>query len=155
MAATRAVFATPLNPNQDTDSSWSPGQPVQIKTGTVQGASSKLRPEVSAYLGIPFGQPPIGDLRFEPPIPVKVLTGKNNVSSAPFDATQYGPDCPSNHIPTMEAYIAGTAGEKILTSVAQTGRPLSEDCLSVNVWTKPQIGEKKKAVLFWIFGGGK
>jgi cholinesterase len=31
-----------------------------------------------------------------------------------------------------------------------------EDCLNVNVWTpKPDTGEKKKAVLVWIYGGGK
>jgi carboxylesterase type B len=24
----------------------------------------------------------------------------------------------------------------------------------MNVWTMPQVGEKKKAVLLWIFGGG-
>jgi len=29
-----------------------------------------------------------------------------------------------------------------------------EDCLFLNVWTKPQVGEKKKAVLLWIYGGG-
>ena len=29
-----------------------------------------------------------------------------------------------------------------------------EDCLTLNVWTKPQTGEKKKAVLVWIYGGG-
>lgn len=29
----------------------------------------------------------------------------------------------------------------------------SEDCLNLNVWTKPQIGEKSKAVLVWIYGG--
>jgi carboxylesterase type B len=28
-----------------------------------------------------------------------------------------------------------------------------EDCLYANVWTKPQTGEKKKAVLVWIYGG--
>jgi carboxylesterase type B len=31
---------------------------------------------------------------------------------------------------------------------------MSEDCLFANVWTKPQTGEKKKAVMLWIFGGG-
>jgi cholinesterase len=31
----------------------------------------------------------------------------------------------------------------------------SEDCLSLNVWTKPQTGEKGKAVLLWLYGGGK
>ena len=31
---------------------------------------------------------------------------------------------------------------------------MSEDCLTLNVWTKPQTGEKRKAVLLWIHGGG-
>lgn len=30
----------------------------------------------------------------------------------------------------------------------------AEDCLTLNIWTKPQTGEKKKAVLVWIYGGG-
>jgi carboxylesterase type B len=29
-----------------------------------------------------------------------------------------------------------------------------EDCLNLNIYTKPQVGEKKKAVLVWIYGGG-
>lgn len=129
-------------------SGWTVGQPVTVKAGVVNGAPSAIRQEVSAYLGIPFGQPPLGDLRFEPPVAVTTF------NASPFDASHFGPDCPSNHIPTTEAFIGGPAGEKILTAEAQTGRPLSEDCLSLNVWTKPQTGEGSKAVLFWIFGGG-
>jgi cholinesterase len=33
------------------------------------------------------------------------------------------------------------------------GHSFSEDCLSINIWTKPQSGEKSKAVLLWIYGG--
>jgi carboxylesterase type B len=29
----------------------------------------------------------------------------------------------------------------------------SEDCLNLNVWSKPQTGEKKKAVMVFIHGG--
>ncbi|KAG8169182.1 hypothetical protein KVR01_001931 [Diaporthe batatas] len=62
---------------------------------------------------------------------------------------------PTGDVPTDQAYIGGPAGQAILTAEAQTGRPLSEDCLSLNVWTKPQSGTgQPKAVLFWIFGGG-
>jgi carboxylesterase type B len=32
--------------------------------------------------------------------------------------------------------------------------PYSEDCLNLNVWTKPQTGDASKAVLVWIYGGG-
>jgi cholinesterase len=37
----------------------------------------------------------------------------------------------------------------------QLGHPVSEDCLTINIWTKPQSGEKAKAVLLWIYGGGE
>jgi cholinesterase len=32
---------------------------------------------------------------------------------------------------------------------------MREDCLYLNIWTKPQTGEKKKAVMIWIYGGGE
>jgi carboxylesterase type B len=38
--------------------------------------------------------------------------------------------------------------------LGQAGDTFSEDCLTLNVWTKPQTGEKKKAVMVWIYGGG-
>jgi cholinesterase len=41
-----------------------------------------------------------------------------------------------------------------LETLDQIGDKFSEDCLTVNVWTKPQTGESKKAVLVWIYGGG-
>ena len=31
---------------------------------------------------------------------------------------------------------------------------VDEDCLTLNIWVKPQIGDLKKAVLVWIYGGG-
>jgi carboxylesterase type B len=52
------------------------------------------------------------------------------------------------------AYLGGPVGEKITVALSQQGNVLDEDCLSINVWTKPQTGEKRKAVLFWIYGGG-
>jgi carboxylesterase type B len=42
----------------------------------------------------------------------------------------------------------------LLQDLAQTNDTLGEDCLFVNVWTKPQTGSKKKPVLVWVFGGG-
>jgi cholinesterase len=38
-------------------------------------------------------------------------------------------------------------------AMGQSGHNFSEDCLSLNIWTKPQSGEKAKAVLLWIYGG--
>jgi Carboxylesterase family len=41
---------------------------VDTTIGPIQGKVSTLRPDVSAYLGIPFAKPPVGDLRFAAPV---------------------------------------------------------------------------------------
>lgn len=64
-------------------------------------------------------------------------------------------DCQCNKIPMQQAHLGGPIGEKITTALGQKDSILDEDCLSINVWGKPQQGEKKKAVLFWIYGGGE
>src|ERR1700738_4679143 len=47
-----------------------------------------------------------------------------------------------------------TVGMALVPFLEQEGDTFSEDCLTLNVWTKPQAGEKKKAVMIWIVGGG-
>lgn len=37
-----------------------------------------------------------------------------------------------------------------LAALGSRGELYDEDCLAVNVWTKPQAGEPSKAVLVWI-----
>lgn len=51
------------------------------------------------------------------------------------------------------ANLTGT-GIEILGILSNSNAKYSEDCLYLNVWTKPQVGEAKKAVLVWIYGGG-
>jgi cholinesterase len=42
----------------------------------------------------------------------------------------------------------------ILDVLSQTNDKYDEDCLTINVWTKPQAGERAKAVMVWIPGEG-
>lgn len=42
----------------------------------------------------------------------------------------------------------------IISVSESTGAVISEDCLYLNVWTKPQSGEAQKAVMVFIHGGG-
>ncbi|KAF2665992.1 alpha/beta-hydrolase [Microthyrium microscopicum] len=109
---------------------WKVGQQVLTTSGPVVGHSPILKgnTEVSEYLGIPYAQPPIGKLRWRVP---QTYKSPNN---ATIKATQWGPSCPSG----------GMTG----------GSNVNEDCLTLNIWTKPQTGEKKKAVLISIYGGG-
>jgi hypothetical protein len=47
---------------------WTVGQTVQTSSGPVQGHAASAKTAVSEYLGIPYAQPPVGDLRFAAPV---------------------------------------------------------------------------------------
>lgn len=47
---------------------WTVGQTVDTSSGPVQGHASTNFTGVSEYLGIPYAQPPVGKLRFQPPV---------------------------------------------------------------------------------------
>jgi hypothetical protein len=95
------VQAVPQAPG----TAWTVGTAIKTTSGNIIGHSASWQPEVSEYLGIPFAQPPIGNLRFAAP--------KHYSSSATFNATKFGPDCPAN--------VAAPLGSKIgFESVADT-----------------------------------
>ena len=48
--------------------SFVPGTPVNTTSGLVHGHRAPNATQVSEYLGIPFAQPPVGQLRFAPPV---------------------------------------------------------------------------------------
>lgn len=47
---------------------WTVGQTVQTTSGAVAGHAASVASDVSEYLGIPYAQPPVGSLRFQPPV---------------------------------------------------------------------------------------
>ena len=97
--------------------------PIKIESGLVTGVD---REGVHAYLGIPFAAPPIGELRWRPPQPVKPWAGI-------LRADRFGPVC-------VQPTSAGT--------------DFSEDCLLVNVWTPLAKSSALLPVMVWIPGGG-
>lgn len=60
---------------------WTIGQTVQTSSGPVTGHAAQNQSEISEYLGIPFAQPPVGNLRFAAPVK---FTG-----TAPLNGTTY------------------------------------------------------------------
>jgi hypothetical protein len=82
LASATAALASPqiLETRQ---SNWTIGQTVQTSSGPVSGHAAKNDSQVSEYLGIPFGQAPIGELRFAAPVRFNgssPLNGTNFVS---------------------------------------------------------------------------
>lgn len=98
---------------------------IQTANGTVHGVVDNEH-GVEKFLGVPFAEPPIGDLRLRQAVPLK----------QPFDtfeADSFGPSC---------------------ISVRDQGEA-SEDCLTLNIW-RPIAADRGNAslpVLVWLYGG--
>ena len=103
-------------------------QYVKAPAGCFKGL---IEADVRSFRGIPYAQPPLGELRWKAPQPVEPLEGV-------YDATRFGPRC----VQFMDNGVGITRG---------TG---SEDCLYLNVWT-PLRPKTKLPVLVFIHGGGQ
>src|SRR6185312_15369869 len=75
--------------------------------------------------------PPVGDLRWKAPQPVKPWSGVKQT-------THFGDAC-------MQGGGGGGAGK---------GIPYDEDCLYLDVWTPAKTPSDKLPVIVWIYGGG-
>ena len=120
------------------------GAAVNTTSGRVIGHAASNTTQVSEYLGIPFAKPPLGNLRFAPPEPYS--------SKADINASKFGADCAATL--TQVPGFLPLQLRSLLGSLGQAGDRLDEDCLFLNVWSKPQTGSDKKPVLIWIYGGG-
>ncbi|KAI0449098.1 alpha/beta-hydrolase [Xylaria acuta] len=102
---------------------------------------------VCEWLGIPYASPPTGQLRFA--LPVKFdLEGS-------VDADHYGFDCPQTPSGTF-AYPNATSHYPGIYAnfVNQLNNTQSEDCLTLNVWSRPYKSQRiLKPVIVWIHGG--
>jgi para-nitrobenzyl esterase len=103
---------------------------VKLDSGAVEGtATSDGR--VKIYKGIPYGAPPTGNLRWQPPRPVVPWVGVRK-------AIGFGPRCMQGRIYDDMVFRDG----------------MSEDCLYLNVWTPARGANDRLAVMVWIHGGG-
>ncbi|KIJ19263.1 hypothetical protein PAXINDRAFT_70400 [Paxillus involutus ATCC 200175] len=120
---------------------------VTLNSATVTGISFG---SVNQFLGIPFAQPPTGNLRFQLP---QGLPPYN----ASFSATAYGIACPQQvaQFPTISGLPAETANYLASINVSLAGLPSGEDCLTLDVIAPADATpDSKLPVVVWIYGGG-
>ncbi|WP_106815127.1 carboxylesterase/lipase family protein [Microbacterium timonense] len=86
----------------------------------------------AAFLGIPFAQPPVGDLRFAAPVPAEPWEGVR-------DALTFG--------------ATTQRGDQGITLIPEPSIP-GESTLNVNVFTPAPGQDAALPVLVWIHGGG-
>ncbi len=107
--------------------------PVQITTanGIVEGEFD-IKTNIQSFKGIPFAQPPVGNLRWKAPQPVMNWTGIKQTK-------KFGPRA-------VQSNIFGDMGFR--------SDGISEDCLYLNVWSPAKSSDEKLPVFVYFYGGG-
>lgn len=98
------------------------------ENGCVKGYVEK---GIRVFKGIPYAAPPVGDLRWRAPRPVKSWQGT-------LDARRFSPTCIQFKNGLSLGLNKGTG---------------SEDCLYLNIWTPVTTDKKPLPVMFFIHGG--
>lgn len=102
---------------------------VELAQGALVGTE---KAGVLRFRGIPYAAPPVGRGRWRPPGPAPAWEGVR-------EAHAFGPRAMQNPSPLERA-------------LGSDEMPMSEDCLTCNVWTPSLSG--RHPVMVWIHGGG-
>ncbi|MFV7233916.1 carboxylesterase/lipase family protein [Flavobacterium sp. ZB4R12] len=107
--------------------------PVQttISNGIIEGEFD-VKTNIQSFKGIPFAQPPVGNLRWKAPQALTNWTGVKQTK-------KFGPRA-------IQSNIFGDMGFR--------SDGTSEDCLYLNVWSPAKSANEKLPVLVYFYGGG-
>ncbi len=107
---------------------------AQTLKGSLQGQTED---SVHVFRGVPFAQPPVGELRWRRPQPLESWAGVQ-------DALEFGP---------ISIQPARPAAGPFAGIMGHSQERASEDCLYLNIWT-PGLDDGRRTVMVWIHGGG-
>ena len=102
-----------------------------VRTARGELAGQSLAGGVTAFRGIRYAEPPVGDLRWKPPVAAAPWSGVRS-------AVEFGAACQQVRSVPCSIY-------------AREIKRMSEDCLFLNVWRPPQASAAP--VMVWVHGG--
>jgi len=100
---------------------------ANLDSGIVEGETDFTGLRI--FRGVPYAQPPVGALRWRAPRPPQPWEGVRR-------ATAFGAACPQKQ------------------TLAVKSESMSEDCLTLNVWSPAQSTSERLPVMVWLHGGG-
>lgn len=112
---------------------------VQTENGWVKGIEA-ADPRITAFKGIPFAAPPVGENRWRAPQPCESWNGVRECYRFAPISMQAIPGIGDN-VYVREWHVDPEVA-------------MDEDCLYLNVWTSAKEITDKQPVLVWFFGGG-
>ncbi|KAJ5588061.1 hypothetical protein N7537_010739 [Penicillium hordei] len=118
---------------------------VVTSSGFVNGIYNDSAHTVRAFLGVPYAEPPVQELRWGPPHP-KSPPGR------PIDASSFSSPCPQVYTYSNESIYS------VLPSMIWNSGDISEDCLYMNIWApsfehRGYRGLRRATVMMFIHGG--
>lgn len=124
---------------------------VSTTSGHIHGKVDPALPNVRQFLGIPFAQSPLGDLRFAPPQPL-------SQPDAQIQATELPPSCLQYQSTSPDSFGKQDVPQFFINAALSTkNEDISEDCLTLSVWT-PTVSNLEDGELLPVFifstGGG-
>jgi para-nitrobenzyl esterase len=128
-------------PSPDASAAETSDALVQIDAGTLRGSYIG---STTAFRGIPYARPPVGELRWEPPLPPVPWQGVKQAIQPGSSCTQRSEGLVPFIAPMAKAYGS---------SFTQPPVQSSEDCLYLDVWAPQRRAGQALPVMVWLHGG--
>ena len=104
---------------------------VETKYGALEGVNDKEK-GIALFLGVPFAEPPVRELRWKAPRPPKKWQG----------------------VKPAKEFAPAAVQTNVFGDMIYRGKGTSEDCLYLNIWTPEAHKNKAFPVLVYFYGGG-